>query len=87
MVAYNPKTNKKYCDLNCYYCEGWAKKECLMTNDGHHMRLLNAICIGRGMILFSNKARPTTYWAEYLVLTPEIVGEAHFPMYAMESEN
>lgn len=87
MVAYNPKTGKKYCDLNCYYCEGWAMKECLMTNDGHHMRFLNAICIGSGMLIPETHARPSTYWAEHRDLTPEIVGETHFPVYPMEKEN
>lgn len=87
MVAYDPKTGKKYCDLNCYYCEGWAMKECLMTNDGNHMRLINCICIGKGLVLLSNNARPTTFWAEHRVLTSEIVGETRFPAYPTETQN
>ncbi len=87
MVGYNSKTSKKYCDLNCYYCEGWALKECLMTNDGNHMRLLRCICMGEGRVILDNLARPSTYWYDHTVLTPEIIGTLEFPCYLMEKEN
>lgn len=84
MVGYNAKKRKKYCDLFCYNCEGFGLKECLFNQNGHHMRLLRAICMAEQKFLFEFEPREG-FWAEHVVLTPQIVGSYVFPFYPMET--
>ena len=87
MVGYNPKKSKRYCDLQCFNCEGFGLKECLMNTEGNHMRLLRIICMAERRLLSEFKARPDSYWARFNLLTPKILETDNFPKYHGEIEH
>jgi len=86
LVAINPNTGKKYCDLFCFMCEGFVLKPCVMTDTGDSMRMLMANCMGHGILL--DDYEPTSeYWKEYLVLTPDVVENAgEYPVYVLQKK-
>ena len=82
MVAYNQKTQKFFCDLFCYACEGWGMKSCLLLRRTH-MRLACMQSIGSATLL---EVVPfgDTYWKENFVLDEKIVEMGNFPQYRGE---
>ena len=88
MVGFNSKKQLKYCDLQCYACEGFMLKECLMNSDGYHMRMLMILLRGNGTLLDTFKAKG--FWATHRVVDAKILGlpeKAEFPVYKYETEH
>ena len=84
MVAINPKTGKKYCDLFCYMCEGYVLKPCLMTKTNDSMKMLMAKCLGKGLLLILQEPR-AGYWHDQHTITPDMVNNTNdYPTYVIK---
>lgn len=87
MVGYNPKARKKYCDLQCYNCDGFWQKECLLNGEGNHMRLLRTVCLGEHRLISTYTPRDDTYWKDNFCLSAKLIGNKDFPNYHGELEH
>ena len=59
------KGEKPFCDLQCMVCGAWVMKSCHF-GERIHMRMLMAVCLGRGMLL--DESQIIGLWKDNIML-------------------
>jgi hypothetical protein len=83
MMAYDPDTNDKYCDLQCMACPGYVNVPCLLNSQGLTMRTMSLSCMASGQLLSQYKPS-SKHWRKYAV---KELQEAGYPIYTGEREH
>jgi len=70
MLAYNPVESVWYCDLQCFFCDGYDKRPCLLGG-GLPMRSVMSSCIARRKLLWEFKPEGVWVGAHTLDVTKQ----------------
>ena len=79
-MAYDPDTNDKYCDLQCFACPGFINVPCLLNSQGLNMRTMMMNCLGNGVLLSIYKPS-SKHWQQSAV---KEINESGYPVYTGE---